>query len=96
MDRDSDSPAILAAEVAHGPAAKYPKVRIERLDVTNLEQAKRLAKKLAGVPIDVLINMSKAALNREMQDAGRYRPVPALRRSHRAVVIPSGRRAADR
>jgi NAD(P)-dependent dehydrogenase (short-subunit alcohol dehydrogenase family) len=37
-------------------AAKYPKVRIETLDVTNLEQAKQLAVKLAGVPIDVLIN----------------------------------------
>src|SRR5690348_15555420 len=37
-------------------AAKYPKVRIERLDVTNLEQAKALAAKLASVPIDVLIN----------------------------------------
>ncbi|HTV78369.1 MAG TPA: SDR family NAD(P)-dependent oxidoreductase [Steroidobacteraceae bacterium] len=37
-------------------AAKYPKVRIESLDVTNLEQAKALAAKLAGVPIDVLIN----------------------------------------
>ncbi len=37
-------------------AAKYPKVRIESLDVTNLEQAQKLAAKLAGVPIDVLIN----------------------------------------
>jgi NAD(P)-dependent dehydrogenase (short-subunit alcohol dehydrogenase family) len=37
-------------------AAKYAKVRIESLDVTNLEQAQKLAAKLAGVPIDVLIN----------------------------------------
>jgi NAD(P)-dependent dehydrogenase (short-subunit alcohol dehydrogenase family) len=37
-------------------ASRYPKVRIETLDVTNLEQAKQLAAKLAGVPIDVLIN----------------------------------------
>jgi NAD(P)-dependent dehydrogenase (short-subunit alcohol dehydrogenase family) len=37
-------------------AAKYGKVRIESLDVTNLEQAHKLAAKLAGVPIDVLIN----------------------------------------
>ena len=37
-------------------AAKYPKVRIESLDVTSLEQARQLAAKLAGVPIDVLIN----------------------------------------
>jgi NAD(P)-dependent dehydrogenase (short-subunit alcohol dehydrogenase family) len=36
--------------------AKYDKVRIESLDVTNLEQARQLAVKLAGVPIDVLIN----------------------------------------
>ena len=37
-------------------AAKYPKVRLETLDVTNLDQAQQLASKLAGVPIDVLIN----------------------------------------
>jgi NAD(P)-dependent dehydrogenase (short-subunit alcohol dehydrogenase family) len=37
-------------------AAKYPKVRIESLDVTNVDQAQKLAAKLAGVPIDVLIN----------------------------------------
>jgi len=35
---------------------KYPKVRIESLDVTNLDQAQKLAAKLADVPIDVLIN----------------------------------------
>jgi NAD(P)-dependent dehydrogenase (short-subunit alcohol dehydrogenase family) len=37
-------------------AAKYPKVRIETLDVTNLDQARQLATRLAAVPIDVLIN----------------------------------------
>src|SRR5579862_6104860 len=37
-------------------AAKYPKVRIESLDVTNLDQAQKLAAKLSGVPVDVLIN----------------------------------------
>jgi NAD(P)-dependent dehydrogenase (short-subunit alcohol dehydrogenase family) len=37
-------------------AAKYPKVRVETLDVTDLEQAKSLAAKLADVPIDVLVN----------------------------------------
>jgi NAD(P)-dependent dehydrogenase (short-subunit alcohol dehydrogenase family) len=37
-------------------AAKYPKVRIESLDVTNLDQTRQLATKLAGLPIDVLIN----------------------------------------
>jgi NAD(P)-dependent dehydrogenase (short-subunit alcohol dehydrogenase family) len=36
--------------------AKYPKVRIETLDVTNVDQATALATKLADVPIDVLIN----------------------------------------
>jgi len=36
--------------------AKYPKVRIEMLDVTNPEQAADLAKRLADTPIDVLIN----------------------------------------
>jgi NAD(P)-dependent dehydrogenase (short-subunit alcohol dehydrogenase family) len=35
---------------------RYNKVRIESLDVTNLDQAQKLAAKLAGVPIDVLIN----------------------------------------
>ncbi len=38
-------------------AAKYPgKVRIEHLDVTSVDEAHALAAKLAGVPIDVLIN----------------------------------------
>lgn len=37
-------------------AAKYPKVRIETLDVTSVEQAKALAARLADTPIDVLIN----------------------------------------
>jgi NAD(P)-dependent dehydrogenase (short-subunit alcohol dehydrogenase family) len=36
--------------------AKYPKVRIESLDVTKQDQATALAAKLADVPIDVLIN----------------------------------------
>ena len=35
---------------------KYPKVRVETLDVTSLAQAKALAAKLDGVPIDVLVN----------------------------------------
>jgi NAD(P)-dependent dehydrogenase (short-subunit alcohol dehydrogenase family) len=37
-------------------AARYPKVRIETLDVTDLAAATRLATKLSSVPIDVLIN----------------------------------------
>jgi len=36
--------------------AKHPKVRVETLDVTDLEQAKALAAKLADVPIDILVN----------------------------------------
>ncbi len=36
--------------------AKYPKVSVEALDVTNAEQAAALAKKLSDTPIDVLIN----------------------------------------
>jgi NAD(P)-dependent dehydrogenase (short-subunit alcohol dehydrogenase family) len=49
--RRSETPPSLA-EVA----AKHPKVRIERVDVTNMEQVKALAARLANVPIDVLIN----------------------------------------
>jgi NAD(P)-dependent dehydrogenase (short-subunit alcohol dehydrogenase family) len=36
--------------------AEYPQVRVETLDVTDLEQAEALAAKLADFPIDVLIN----------------------------------------
>ena len=37
-------------------AAKYDKLRIEKLDVTNVEQVHALAAKLTNVPIDVLVN----------------------------------------
>jgi NAD(P)-dependent dehydrogenase (short-subunit alcohol dehydrogenase family) len=37
-------------------AARYSKVRIERLDVTDIGQVNSLAQKLANVPVDVLIN----------------------------------------
>jgi NAD(P)-dependent dehydrogenase (short-subunit alcohol dehydrogenase family) len=37
-------------------ASRYKSVRIERLDVTSVEEANGLAKKLADLPIDVLIN----------------------------------------
>jgi NAD(P)-dependent dehydrogenase (short-subunit alcohol dehydrogenase family) len=37
-------------------AAKHPNVRVEPLDVTDVEQARALAARLADVPIDVLIN----------------------------------------
>lgn len=49
--RHTSTPASLAAVVA-----KYPNVRVERLDVTDIPGAKALAKKLEGVPIDVLLN----------------------------------------
>ena len=49
--RRSAVPESLAALMAEHPA-----VRVETLDVTNVEQARALAEKLAGVPIDVLIN----------------------------------------
>lgn len=50
-DRRATTPQSLAEL-----ASRFPKVRIERLDVTNVEQARALAHKLAGVPIDVLID----------------------------------------
>ncbi len=37
-------------------AAKYPKVRIERMDVTDPAQIEALGAKLKGVPIDVLLS----------------------------------------
>ncbi len=37
-------------------ASRYRNVRIERLDVTSLDQVRALALKLSSVPIDVLIN----------------------------------------
>lgn len=35
---------------------KYPKVRVERMDVSKLNEIDALAAKLKGIPIDVLIN----------------------------------------
>lgn len=49
--RRSELPKTLADVMT-----KYPKVRVETLDVTNPEQAIELAKRLADTPIDVLIN----------------------------------------
>jgi NAD(P)-dependent dehydrogenase (short-subunit alcohol dehydrogenase family) len=37
-------------------ASEYRNVRIEKLDVTDIDQVNQLAKKLADLPIDVLIN----------------------------------------
>jgi len=49
--RRRDVPETLAELVA-----KYPKVRVETLDVTNLEQTQALAVKLKDLPIDILVN----------------------------------------
>ncbi len=49
--RRSETPPTLAQL-----AAKYKTFRIERVDVTDIEQVRALATRLAGVPIDVLIN----------------------------------------
>src|SRR5262245_62022269 len=49
--RRRELPETLAAVVA-----EHPKVRVETLDVTDLEQAKALAAKLEDVPIDILVN----------------------------------------
>jgi NADP-dependent 3-hydroxy acid dehydrogenase YdfG len=37
-------------------AAKYPKVRVERMDVTDATQIEALGAKLEGMPIDVLLS----------------------------------------
>jgi len=49
--RRKDMPKTLAEVVA-----KHPKVRVETLDVTSVESAQALVSRLAGAPIDVLIN----------------------------------------
>ena len=49
--RRSSTPEELAAL-----AAKYPKVRVERMDVTDPQQIEALGAKLKGVPIDVLLS----------------------------------------
>ena len=49
--RRSDVPKTLA-----DLSAKYKTLRIEKVDVTNIEQVKALAERLKGVSIDILIN----------------------------------------
>jgi NAD(P)-dependent dehydrogenase (short-subunit alcohol dehydrogenase family) len=49
--RRSETPESLAAV-----AAEHGRVRIERMDVADIASVRALAAKLAGVPIDVLIN----------------------------------------
>src|SRR4051812_34279796 len=49
--RRSETPASLAAVMA-----EHDRVRVERMDVADVASVRELATKLAGVPIDVLIN----------------------------------------
>jgi NAD(P)-dependent dehydrogenase (short-subunit alcohol dehydrogenase family) len=49
--RRSETPASLAALTA-----EHDRVRVERMDVADIASVRELAGKLAGVPIDVLIN----------------------------------------
>jgi NAD(P)-dependent dehydrogenase (short-subunit alcohol dehydrogenase family) len=49
--RRSETPASLAAVTA-----EHDRVRVERMDVADIASVRELAAKLAGVPIDVLIN----------------------------------------
>jgi NAD(P)-dependent dehydrogenase (short-subunit alcohol dehydrogenase family) len=63
--RRSGVPETLAKVVA-----EFPKVSVESLDVTNVAQAKALAAKLAGTPIDVLINNAGVYNDRSKCAAG--------------------------
>jgi NAD(P)-dependent dehydrogenase (short-subunit alcohol dehydrogenase family) len=49
--RRSSAPAALA-----GLAARYPRLRIERMDVTDEAQIEALAAKLKGLPIDLVVH----------------------------------------
>lgn len=48
--------------------SEFPDVRIETLDVTSREQARALARRLDGVPVDVLIN--NAGVYNDRSDCG--------------------------
>ncbi len=63
--RRRETPEALAEVVA-----EHPKVRVETLDVTDVEQASALAAKLAGVPIDILINNAGVYNDRSACAAG--------------------------
>jgi NAD(P)-dependent dehydrogenase (short-subunit alcohol dehydrogenase family) len=63
-DRRRDTPETLARLMA-----EYPNVREEKLDVTSVEQAQALAERLAGTPIDVLIN--NAGVYNDRSECGR-------------------------
>jgi NAD(P)-dependent dehydrogenase (short-subunit alcohol dehydrogenase family) len=63
--RRREVPDTLAAVVA-----EHPQVRVETLDVTDVEQARALAARLADVPIDVLINNAGVYNDRSTCAAG--------------------------
>jgi NAD(P)-dependent dehydrogenase (short-subunit alcohol dehydrogenase family) len=63
--RRREPPSSLAEIVA-----KHPRVRVETLDVTDIEQARALAARLADVPIDVLINNAGVYNDRRSCAAG--------------------------
>jgi len=68
--RHAEVPPSLAAL-----ASRYPQVRIEHLDVTSQEDVTSLARKLAGAPIDVLINNAGVYADSHglrTQDFGRF------------------------
>lgn len=44
------------AEALSALAARYPRIVIEQLDVTDFDRVDELAKKYAGTPIDILLN----------------------------------------
>ena len=52
-------------------AGKYPNVRVERMDVSKLNEIDTLAEKLQGVPIDVLINNAGVAEIGEFKGIGK-------------------------
>jgi NAD(P)-dependent dehydrogenase (short-subunit alcohol dehydrogenase family) len=51
-------------------AARYPRVRVERMDVTDSAQIEALGAKLKGVPIDVLLNNAGLVRTDPLDKAG--------------------------
>ena len=51
-------------------AAKYPKVRIERMDVTDAAQIEALGAKLKGTPIDILLSNAGLVRTDPLEKAG--------------------------
>lgn len=51
-------------------AAKYPKVQVERMDVTDAAQIEALGAKLKGMPIDILLNNAGMVRTDPLDKAG--------------------------